>query len=118
MAKIENVKRHIIRVLRKAEVYRPEMCYQIELLAADVIQWRKFLGESLDQPGTIVETRQYGSVVKVNPIHSMVQAQANQVRQDLKALLMNWEKRDGKSAGTAPDGDDLLAKIMSSGEGA
>lgn len=116
MAKIENVKRHVTRVLKKAGVYRPEMSYQIELLAADIIQWRKFLSESLDQPGTITEGRQYGSVIKVNPIHSMVQAQANQVRQDLKALLMNWEKRDGKTVGGGGEDDDLLTKIMAEGE--
>lgn len=112
MSKIKNIQQHVRNVLKKAGVYRPEMSYQIELLASDLALWRKFRDESLETPSTVVEERKDYSVTKVHPIHSMVQAQANQLRQDLKALLMNWEKRDTRKADEAPDEEDLMSQMF------
>ena len=46
---IDNIKTHVRRVLMKQGKYSPEMSYQIELLASDLLVFRKIRNMVLDE---------------------------------------------------------------------
>lgn len=47
--KIENIKTVIRRHLQKADVYAPELSYQIELAASDILLYRKLREKALSE---------------------------------------------------------------------
>ena len=106
---IANIKRYVRSVLKKAGKWSPEMGYQVELLATDLLIYRQLRDELLGGEVLITEKSREGHTrKKVHPAVSALKQQADAVRADLKSLLMNREiERDGV-------GDDggLLAELM------
>lgn len=117
MAKAENIKRYVVRVLKEAGIYRAELTYQIEMLANELIVYRSLMkkaeevGEN-DEAIITEQSREGDERLRPHPIYAMVQAQANQLRQDLKVLLMNYDKTDNSQIKKEENVlADVLAKI-------
>lgn len=90
--KIENIKTVIRRHLQKADVYAPELSYQIELAASDILLYRKLREKALseDTPITVTEYSREGKPrEKINPVFAAMKEQADVVRRDLRSLYMN-----------------------------
>ena len=106
---LANIKRYVRSVLKKAGKWSPEMGYQVELLATDLLIYRQLRDELLGGEVLITEKpRDSHTRKKVHPAVAALKQQADAVRADLKSLLMNREiERDGV-------GDDggLLAELM------
>lgn len=106
---LANIKRYVRSVLKKAGKWAPEMGYQVELLATDLLIYRRLREELLTGAVLITEkSREGNDRQKVHPAVAALKQQADAVRADLKSLLMNREiERDGV-------GDDggLLAELM------
>lgn len=111
--KIENIKTVIRRHLQKADVYAPELSYQIELAASDILLYRKLREKALseDTPITVKEySRENNPREKINPVFAAMKEQADVVRRDLRSLYMNRElKRNEKSK---EDEADPLEEMM------
>lgn len=107
---IGNIKRYVRGVLKRAGKWAPEMGYQVELLATDLLIYRRLRAELLAGTMMVTEFSREGNArVKVNPAVAALKQQADAVRADLKSLLMNREiERDG----VGDDGGGLLAELM------
>lgn len=112
--KVEALKRQIKEKLKKAECYDPEMDYQIEIAATDILVYRKLREEAINGVDDIVITeksREGNDRSRVNPIYETLQKQADVVRKDLRALYMNREiARKGKKN----DSSDPMMEFMRS----
>ncbi len=108
---LERIKRYVRGVLKRAGKYSPEMSYQVELLATDLMVYRELRRDVLEHGVVAVETSREGHRrEKVRPSVQMLRQQADAVRADLKSLLMNRElKRDDPGAEL---GGGLLARLM------
>lgn len=107
---ITNIKRYVRSVLKRAGKWAPEMGYQAELLATDLLIYRRLRDELLAGAVLITETSREGNDrQKVHPAVAALKQQADAVRADLKSLLMNREiERDG----VGDDGGGLLDELM------
>ena len=107
--RLKNLARYVRGVLRRAGKWSPEMSYQVELLATDLLVYRKLRDDVLNNGVTTFETSREGHPrEKLRPSVQMLRQQADTVRADLNVLLMNRAlERDGGQGG-----DDLLAKLL------
>lgn len=113
--KIENIKTHVRRVLKEHEMYSSEMSYQIELLASDLLVFRKIRDEVLkeDQTPTVTEKSREGEDrIRENPIYNLMAKFADRLRKDLRSLMMNKELAPTESKGD--EGNDALTQLMDS----
>lgn len=105
---LEGVKRYIRSKLKGQKLYRPELGYQIELTARNLLLYRRLSDEcmSLDR-ATVTEYSREGSPrVRVNPLFDAVKKQAEIVRRDLTVLWMNRGLKKNLE-----EGDDGTARI-------
>ncbi|MCS2271551.1 hypothetical protein NXV31_16565 [Bacteroides fragilis] len=114
--KIENIKTVIRRHLQKADVYAPELSYQIELAASDILLYRKLREKALseDTPITVKEySRENKPREKINPVFAAMKEQADVVRRDLRSLYMNRElKRNEKAKENESDPlEEMMKKL-------
>lgn len=106
---LANIKRYVRSVLKKTGKWSPEMGYQVELLATDLLVYRRLREELLAGAVLITETSREGNDrQKVHPAVAALKQQADAVRADLKSLLMN---REIEREGVGDDGG-LLAELM------
>ena len=111
--KVENLKVTIRRILQENGKYSNEMSYQIELLASDLLVFRRIREEALaaDTKLIVVEKSREGfDREKENPIFILMARYADRVRKDLRALMMNQEIQQGEENKTKDD--DALTKLM------
>jgi hypothetical protein len=111
--KVENLKVTIRRILQENDKYSNEMSYQIELLASDLLVFRRIREEALaaDTKLIVVEKSREGfDREKENPIFILMARYADRVRKDLRALMMNQEIQQGEENKTKDD--DTLTKLM------
>lgn len=116
---LEGVKRYIRGKLKKQGLYRPELGYQIELTARNLLLYRRLSDECMSLGGaTVTEYSREGSPrVRVNPLFDAVKKQAEIVRRDLTVLWMNRGLKKGREEGG--DGTAGVDALMASltGEG-
>lgn len=113
--KIENIKTHVRRVLKEHEMYSSEMSYQIELLASDLLVFRKIRDEVLkeEQTPTVTEKSREGEDrIRENPIYNLMAKFADRLRKDLRSLMMNKELAPTESKND--EGNDALTQLMDS----
>lgn len=113
--KIENIKTHVRRVLKEHEMYSSEMSYQIELLASDLLVFRKIRDEVLkeEQTPTVTEKSREGEDrIRENPIYNLMAKFADRLRKDLRSLMMNKELAPTESKND--EGNDTLTQLMDS----
>ena len=93
--------------------YSNEMSYQIELLASDLLVFRRIREKALDENTKLIvleKSREGFDREKENPIFILMARYADRVRKDLRALMMNQEIQQGDE-NKAKD-DDALTKLM------
>lgn len=111
--KVENLKVTIRRILQENGKYSNEMSYQIELLASDLLVFRRIREKALDENTKLIvleKSREGFDREKENPIFILMARYADRVRKDLRALMMNQEIQQGDE-NKAKD-DDALTKLM------
>ena len=111
--KVENLKVTIRRILQENGKYSNEMSYQIELLASDLLVFRRIREKALDENTKLIDlekSREGFDREKENPIFILMARYADRVRKDLRALMMNQEIQQGDE-NKAKD-DDALTKLM------
>lgn len=111
--KVENLKVTIRRILQENGKYSNEMSYQIELLASDLLVFRRIREKALDENTKLIvleKSREGFDRGKENPIFILMARYADRVRKDLRALMMNQEIQQGDE-NKAKD-DDALTKLM------
>lgn len=113
LRELEQLKRYVRDVLKERGLYEKEMCYQVELLASDLMVFRRIRDEAI-KPETallMVEVSREGEKrAKENPIFVMMTRYADRVRKDLKALLMNREIQPSENVRLKDD--DPLTELM------
>ena len=111
----KRVKGEIEELLRGSNKYAPEMSLQIEVAARNLAFYRQlcFTARSEQLVNTEI-TREGNNKSVANPIVGMIQNQVAQVRQDLNALLMNYNKGE-KSTPIDMESDPLLS-LLRNGE--
>lgn len=113
--KIEGIKQVIRRQLVKADAYAPELAYQIELTASDILLYRKLRNKALDEETevTVIEySRENKPRERINPIFDAMKKQADVVRKDLRALYMNRELRRKEGSKEIKETKDPLKEMM------
>lgn len=113
--KIEGIKQVIRRQLVKADAYAPELAYQIELTASDILLYRKLRNKALDEETevTVIEySRENKPRERINPIFDAMKKQADVVRKDLRALYMNRELRRKEGGKEIKETKDPLKEMM------
>lgn len=113
--KIEGIKQVIRRQLVKADAYAPELAYQIELTASDILLYRKLRNKALDEETevTVIEySRENKPRERINPIFDAMKKQADVVRKDLRALYMNRELRRKEGGKEIKEAKDPLKEMM------
>lgn len=115
-AAVGRARREIVELLKSAGWWRDELALQAEMAAADLVLLRRLRDEVLGlESAVITEVTDHGAKRrKPDPLLAAYQAQANQVRQDFKALSMNYDSRVAKPRG-GEDADDPLARLMGFG---
>lgn len=111
---IENIKRYIRKTLKDQGLYRPELSYQIELAARDILLYRRLSDEAMKEETDIMLTeisREGESRHKINPIFDALKKQTAIVQDDLKLLYMNRGLKRDKNVDDGNDGGDL-GKVM------
>lgn len=108
--KVESVKSYIREILKKQELYRPELSYQIELAARDILLYRRLSDEALKVDTQIMLeeiSREGESRYKINPIFDAVKKQTAIVQDDLKLLYMNRGLKRDKGTSDGNDEGEL-----------
>lgn len=111
---VENVKKYIREVLKKRGLWDPELCYQVETTARDILLYRRLSDECLKSETEILikEVSREGDLrYKMNPIFDAVKKYADVVRNDLKALCMNRSSKKLEKD-EANDAMDELMKTL------
>lgn len=111
---IDSLKRYIRGILQERDKYSKEMSYQIELLASDLLVFRRIRDEALKEETTLTvieKSRENCDRVKENPVFILMARYADRVRKDLRSLMMNQEIQPGGEAGEIKE-DDSLSRLM------
>lgn len=106
---LESIKRYVRDTLRKAGKWSPEMSYQVELLASDLLLYRQLRADIMAHGVMVVEMSREGNPrARLRPSVQMLRQQSDAVRSDLRVLLMNRELDPGDAGG----GMELLNSLM------
>lgn len=104
---VVSLKKYIISVLKKRGLWDPELSYQVETTARDILLYRRLSDECLKKETQILleETSREGDKrYKMNPVFDAVKKYADVVRNDLKSLCMN---RSAKKLEKVEDNDAM-----------
>lgn len=110
---VEALKSYVTKLLAEQGLYQKEMCYQVELLASDLVVFRRIRDEAVKAETSLLltETSREGEArSKENPIFVMMARYADRVRKDLRSLLMNREIQPGDDVKLKDD--DPLTALM------
>lgn len=111
---LESVRTYIRRILKSKGMYSEEMSYQVELLASDLLVFRKIrklvLSEE-EKPVITEESREGKDRKRENPLYGLMAKFADRVRRDLRSLKMNKELSAGEQNQEIPE-DDALSRLM------
>ena len=108
--KLRGLRARIRKMLREAGKWAPEMGYQVEQLATDLLVYRRLRDDIMENGVTMTERSREGYPrERPRPSMQLFKQYGDAVRADLKVLLMNraLDREDGGS-----QGDELLAKLM------
>lgn len=113
--KLENLKTTIKRILESSGCYKPELTYQVELLASSILFYRKIRKDVLDQGFSIKVTelsREGMPREKLNPTIDAFIKMDIVVRRNLAALYMNRAIKRDSLQFNPDDKDDPITQIM------
>ncbi len=116
--KLRHISRYMRDQLRKCGLYRPELGYQIDLTARNVLLYRQLSDACMSLPDvTVTERSREGDPrVRIHPLFEAVKKQAEIVRRDLTVLYMNRGlKKDRSDEEQAGGGLDALMEALTGG---
>ncbi len=107
--KVENIKRHIRNVLKNSGGYDVTLGYQIELVATDILLYRKIREavQSLDTVTITEKSREGNDRIKPHPLIFELREQSKVVSRGLDMLMMNIKSKKGKA-----EAADAFASFM------
>jgi hypothetical protein len=94
------IARYITKKLTEAGAYDPTLSYQVELVASDLLIYRKLRDACLDDEESVTfkeKSREGNSRTKVNPIFSELRRQSKIVQEGLDMLTMNIKSKKKKA---------------------
>ena len=109
--KIEHIKRYIRNVLRKVGAYDESLGYQIEVVATDLLIYRKLREQILAEDFSMTfneQSREGDARIKLNPLFSTYQEQSKRVTDGFDKLTMNVKAKKKKV-----EAKDTFADFMS-----
>ncbi len=109
-SRVQSIARYIKKKLKDAGVYDPTLAYQVELVASDLLIYRKFRDACLSDDTDVSFTeksREGNDRIKVSPLFSAMRQQSKIVREGLDALTMNIKSKKVKK-----EVDDKLYEIL------
>lgn len=98
--KAASIARYITKKLTEAGAYDPTLSYQVELVASDLLIYRKLRDACLDDEESVTfkeKSREGNSRTKVNPIFSELRRQSKIVQEGLDMLTMNIKSKKKKA---------------------
>lgn len=107
------IARYITKKLTEAGAYDPTLSYQVELVASDLLIYRKLRDACLDDEESVTfkeKSREGNSRTKVNPIFSELRRQSKIVQEGLDMLTMNIKSK--KKKGETSDTIQELTRMM------
>ena len=108
--RVKSIARYIKRKLEAAGVYDATLTYQVELVASDLLVYRKFRDACLRDDVTVTFTeksREGDPRLKVSPVFAALRLQSKIVRDGLDALTMNIKSKKVKK-----DVEDSFSRFM------
>ena len=108
--RVASISRYIRKKLEDAGVYDATLSYQVELVASDLLVYRKFRDACLDDAVEVYsneKSREGDDRIKVNPLFSALRQQSKIVREGLDALTMNIKSKKAKK-----EVDDSFREFM------
>lgn len=94
------IARYITKKLTEAGAYDPTLSCQVELVASDLLIYRKLRDACLDDEESVTfkeKSREGNSRTKVNPIFSELRRQSKIVQEGLDMLTMNIKSKKKKA---------------------
>jgi len=107
--KVKTIADDIIRILEDAGVYEKSLIFQVELVAGDILAYRKVRNALLNdgEDATFpIERREGDTIIKINPLFAELRLQSKSVREGLDKLTMNIKSKKNKA-----DTEDGLSKL-------
>lgn len=104
-----SIARYITKKLTEAGVYDPTLSYQVELVASDLLIYRKLRDACLEEEESVTyeeKSREGYSRTKVNPIFSALRRQSKIVQEGLDMLTMNIKSKKKK-----PESSDAIQEL-------
>lgn len=108
--RVRSISRYIKKKLEDAGVYDATLSYQVELVASDLLIYRKFRDACLDDTVSVTfeeKSREGHARTKVSPVFSALRLQSKIVREGLDALTMNIKSKKAKK-----EVEDSFGKFM------
>ena len=97
--RVASISRYIRKKLEEAGVYDATLSYQVELVASDLLVYRKFRDACLDDFTEVYfneKSREGNDRIKIKPLFSALRQQSKIVREGLDALTMNIKSKKAK----------------------
>lgn len=94
------IARYITKKLTEAGAYDPTLSYQVELVASDLLIYRKLRDACLEEEESVTfkeKSREGNSRTRVNPIFSELRRQSKIVQEGLDMLTMNIKSKKKKA---------------------
>ena len=108
--RVASISRYIRKKLEDAGVYDATLSYQVELVASDLLVYRKFRDACLNDVVEVYfneKSREGNDRIKINPLFSALRQQSKIVREGLDALTMNIKSKKAKK-----EVDDSFREFM------
>lgn len=105
----------VVDILKDAGLYLPELKFQVEMLAANLMIYRKLTADVMKLKSmTIVEKTGGQPREKAHPLVGLQANAAAQLRKDLSLLLMNYQKRGDTPTSDRSRAADTLETLLNS----
>ena len=96
---VDSIKRYIVKLLKEAGAYDATLIYQIELVATDILLYRRIREALFDDEKNKMsvneKSREGNKRLKPNPMIFQLREQSKVVAKNLDALLMNVKSKKG-----------------------
>ena len=95
---LEGIKRRITKILKDSGIYSPLLAYQVEIVATDILIYRKMRAELLEATTFTAKeiSREGHERARTSPLVPLVRKQSEIVQKGLDRLTMNVASKKGR----------------------
>ena len=96
---IDGIKRRITKILKDSGIYSPILAYQVEIVATDILIYRKMRAELLEADTFTAKeiSREGHERARTSPLVTLVRKQSEIVQKGLDRLTMNASTKGGRA---------------------